>query len=200
MSDDLAARERRLQPRASSSEHQWTVLIRFVCERDSRHHIGDLEAVSGSGWQLTLQPAEIGRFLPPVPGPSRAPDVDQTSIFDHFDFPEDDGRPEPQPVLDEPDRLVRWTPASGRSVLRWEDPPPGKGDRKIRWTCCHCDQNWQRIAKQDNVLKWGRVAHLVTLMREHGPSRLRVELSATGLQAATNAVLRHAEQSSGAEG
>lgn len=189
MNDDLTARERRLQTHAGSSEHKWTIQLRFVCVNDRRHHVGDFETNSGNGWSLDgLRPATVERFLDPLPRDSGS---EVESIFDFMDDMEA-GDPEPLSVESGVDRLERRP--VGRSVLCWDIPPPGKGEPRIRWICCHCAQDRQRVAKQDNVLKGGRLAYLVNLMREHGPARLRVELSASGFDAATDAVLRHAER------
>lgn len=187
MNRDITARETALQTHAGSAEHHYTIWIRFVCPNDPRHYIGRLETGSGSGWSLTgLQASDVQRFLAPLP--KRPGTGTENSIFDFMD----DAEPDSPPVEPEPDRLERRT--VGRSVLRWDFPPAGTGEPRIRWTCCHCDQDWQRVAKQDNVLKGSRLANLVRLMRDHGPSRLRVELSPRGLQDAADAVLQHAEQ------
>jgi hypothetical protein len=184
---DITSREQRLAPTAGPSENAFTIEIRLVCPVDNRHHVGTLYTGSGSSWSLQdLRPTVITRYAEPGPEP-RSTQTDRAETI--FDFLDDEDHVSGSSR--DPDGLEEQPVAT--SVLRWEQTPTG--EPRLRWECCHCSIDRRRLARPDNVLRGIRLAQLVCLMREHGPSRLRVELSASSLESAAVEVLRHAEHS-----
>lgn len=191
----LRDREKRLQTPSGPAERSFTLELRLMCPEDPRHHVGTLQATSGNRWAVQLEPSSTQTRSsrsqlraqhdadPPRPTCRHCGEPAGDSVFAvigeaEVDCPDHDPGP----------RVPATQGSRRRSVLRFEgNSNTGQHAARLRWECSHCAEVWGRtntrggVRRQDNVLRADRVLRVLHLMREHGPSRLSVEIDAQAL-------------------